>query len=74
MVVALAAFLALFLGLPVGLLVVRAVFGGSLAVALGSGPVVDALLLSLGTTAISLALTIAIAAPLAHLLARRRFR
>ncbi|TMF33512.1 MAG: molybdate ABC transporter permease subunit, partial [Chloroflexi bacterium] len=50
------------------------VFGGSLAVALGSGPVVDALLLSLGTTAISLALTIAIAAPLAHLLARRRFR
>jgi len=74
LVLALAAFVAVFLGLPVGLLVIRAVFGGSLAVALGSGPVVDALLLSLGTTAISLALTIAIATPLAHVLARRRFR
>jgi molybdate transport system permease protein len=65
---------ALFLGLPVGLLVARAVFGGSLVAALASAPVVDALVLSLLTTTISLVLTIAIATPLAHLLARRRFR
>ena len=74
MVLVLAALLGLFLGLPVALLVVRALFGGSLAAALGSGPVIDALVLSLVTTAISLTLTIALATPLAHLLARRRFR
>jgi molybdate transport system permease protein len=72
--VALAVLLGLFLGLPVVLLVVRAVLGGSLVAALTSGPVLDALLLSLGTTAVSLGLTIAVATPLAHLLARRRFR
>jgi molybdate transport system permease protein len=70
----LAVVLGLFLGLPVVLLVGRALLGGSLAAALGSGPVVDALVLSLLTTAISLTLTIALATPLAHLLARRRFR
>jgi molybdate transport system permease protein len=74
LIVVLAALLGLFLGLPVALLVGRALFGGSLSAALGSGPVVDALALSLITTAISLALTIALATPLAHLLARRRFR
>ncbi len=74
MVVALAVLLAAFLGLPVALLVGRAVVGGSLEAALGSTAVVDALVLSLVTTAISLALTIALATPLAHLLARRRFR
>jgi molybdate transport system permease protein len=74
LIVALAALLGLFLGLPVALLVARALFGGSLAAALGSGAVVDALALSLITTAISLTLTIALATPLAHLLARRRFR
>ena len=74
MIVVLAALLALFLGLPVALLVGRALFGGSLAAALASGAVVDALTLSLVTTAISLTLTIALATPLAHLLARRRFR
>jgi molybdate transport system permease protein len=73
-IVVLAGLLGLFLGLPVALLVARALFGGSLAAALGSGPVVDALALSLVTTAISLTLTIALATPLAHLLARRRFR
>jgi molybdate transport system permease protein len=72
--VVLAVLLGLFLGLPVALLVGRAVAGGSLAAAIGSGPVVDALVLSLVTTAISLVLTIAVATPLAHLLARRRFR
>jgi molybdate transport system permease protein len=74
LVLILAALLGLFLGLPVALLVARALFGGSLAAALGSGPVIDALTLSLITTTISLALTIALATPLAHLLARRRFR
>ncbi len=74
MTVLLGVVVALFLGVPVALLVARAVFGGSLIAALGSAPVVDALVLSLVTTTISLALTIAIATPLAHLLARRRFR
>ena len=74
MVLVLAVLLAAFLGVPIALLVGRAVLGGSLAAALGSTVVIDALLLSLVTTAISLALTIAIATPLAHLLARRRFR
>ena len=74
MILVLAALLGLFLGLPVALLVARAVLGGSLAAALGSGPVIDALTLSLVTTAISLTLTIALATPLAHVLARRRFR
>jgi len=73
-VLVLAALLGLFLGLPVALLVGRALLGGSLVAALGSGAVIDALTLSLITTAISLALTIALATPLAHLLARRRFR
>jgi molybdate transport system permease protein len=73
-VLVLAALLGLFLGLPVALLVARALFGGSLAAAIGSGPVIGALVLSLITTAISLTLTIAVATPLAHLLARRRFR
>ncbi|HEV7810638.1 MAG TPA: ABC transporter permease [Candidatus Limnocylindrales bacterium] len=74
MTVLLGVVVALFLGLPVGLLVTRAVFGGSLVAALGSAPVLDALGLSVVTTTISLVLTIAIATPLAHLLARRRFR
>jgi molybdate transport system permease protein len=64
----------LFLGLPVAVLVVRAVVGGSFTIALTTPAVTDALILSLVTTAISLALTIAIATPVAHLLARRRFR
>jgi molybdate transport system permease protein len=74
LIVLLAVLLGLFLGLPVAFLVGRALLGGSLAAALGSGPVVDALALSLLTTAISLTLTITLATPLAHLLARRRFR
>jgi molybdate transport system permease protein len=64
----------LFLGLPVAVLVVRAVLGGAFATALTTPAVTDALILSLGTTAISLVLTIAIATPVAHFLARRRFR
>ena len=74
MVVALGIVVALFLGAPIALLVGRAFVGGSLAVALGSGAVADDLVLSLATTAVSLAITVLIATPLAHLLARRRFR
>jgi molybdate transport system permease protein len=66
--------LVLFLGLPVVVLVARAVVGGGLATALTSRTVVDALVLSLATTAVSLALTLAFGSPLAWLLARRQFR
>jgi molybdate transport system permease protein len=71
---ALAGLFALFLGLPVLVLVVRSVVDGSLALALGSPVVLDALWLSLYTTAISLVVTVALGLPLAFVLARRRFR
>jgi molybdate transport system permease protein len=66
--------LVLFLGLPVAVLVVRAVVGGALGVALADPVVLEALGLSLGTTAVSLALTVVLGAPLAYVLARRRPR
>jgi molybdate transport system permease protein len=69
-----AALLAAFLAVPVATLVGRALAGGKLAGALGSRAVLDALSLSLSTTAVSLAITVAIGTPLAFLLARRRFR
>jgi molybdate transport system permease protein len=72
--VGLAALFGLFLALPILTLVVRAVFDGSLAAAIGSPVVLDALGLSLLTTAISLAITVAFGLPLAFVLARRRFR
>ena len=65
--------LVLFLGLPVAALVVRSAVDGSLAVALGTRAVLDALALSLTTTALSLAVTVLLGTPLAYLLARRRF-
>ena len=71
---AIAALFALFLGLPVIVLVGRAILDGSLAVALGSPVVVDALSLSLVTTAVSLLITVTLGLPLAFVLARRRFR
>jgi molybdate transport system permease protein len=71
--VAMASLLALFLGLPVLTLLVRAVLDGSLAGAVVSPVVIDALSLSLVTTAISLALTVTFGVPLAFVLARRRF-
>ncbi|MCC6617409.1 MAG: molybdate ABC transporter permease subunit [Chloroflexi bacterium] len=71
---ALAAAFALLLGLPVVALVVRALFDGSLGVALGSPVVGEALWLSLVTTAVSLGITVALGLPLAFVLARRRFR
>jgi molybdate transport system permease protein len=70
----LAAPLVVFMAAPVVAVVVRAVFGGGLAAQLGSQPVIDALTLSLLTTAISLGLTLALGAPLAYFLARRSFR
>jgi molybdate transport system permease protein len=71
---AVASLLALFLALPVVVLVVRSVVGGSLASALGTRVVLDALSLSLGTTAVSLTLTVVLGLPLAFVLARHRFR
>src|SRR6185295_6219570 len=64
----------LFLAMPVAVLVVRAVLDGSLGRALGAKVVLDALVLSLATTAVSLVITVAFGLPLAIVLARRRFR
>ena len=61
----------LFLALPVAVLVVRAVLDGSLARALTAKVVLDALVLSLATTAVSLVITVAFGLPLAVVLARR---
>jgi molybdate transport system permease protein len=66
--------LALFLALPVVALVLRAAGAGLLADAVGSRIVLEALLLSLLTTAASLALAVCLGGPLAFALARRRFR
>jgi molybdate transport system permease protein len=71
---ALAGLTALFLGLPVAVLVARAVVDGSLSRALTAQVVLAALALSLTTTAISLVITVAFGLPLAYVLARRRFR
>jgi len=68
-----AGLLAAFLALPVATLVGRAVGGGSLAGAIGSALVREALALSLVTTAASLAIIVLVGTPLAFLLARRRF-
>src|SRR6185436_9792773 len=70
----LAALFGLFLGLPVLTLVVRAVLDGSLRVAIATPEVLDALWLSLVTTAASLIITVTLGLPLAFMLARRRFR
>ena len=68
------ALLALFLALPVVALVARAAGGGLLADAAGSRTVLDAVVLSLVTTAVSLGLAVGLGTPLAYALARRRFR
>jgi molybdate transport system permease protein len=70
---AIAGLFALFLGLPVATLVARSILDGSLRVALASPEVLDALWLSLVTTAISLVVTMVLGLPLAFVLARRRF-
>jgi molybdate transport system permease protein len=64
----------LFLGLPVVVLLARAATDGALLATAASRVVLDALVLSLTTTAISLVLTVALGLPLAIVLARRRFR
>jgi molybdate transport system permease protein len=69
-----AALAVLFLGSPVVALVARGLLDGSLVAAAGSRVVLDALVLSLATTAASLALTIGFGLPLAFVLARRSFR
>jgi len=66
--------LATFLGLPVVVLVVRALLDGPAAGVEVAPAVLDALGLSLATTAASLVITIVLGTPLALLLARRRFR
>lgn len=71
---ALAGLLVLFLGLPIVALVVRAAGGGVLGQVAGTRAVVDALSLSLATTAVTLVLTVVLGTPLAYVLARRRFR
>ena len=70
----LAGIFALFLALPVVGLVARAVLDGSLATAILSPVVLDALSLSLVTTAVSLVITVALGLPLAFVMARRQFR
>ncbi len=72
--VAAAALMAIFLGLPVLTLVARAILDGSIADAIASPVVVDALALSLVTTAVSLIITVTLGLPLAFVLARRQFR
>jgi len=63
-----------FLALPVVALVARAAFGGTLISAATSAPVLQALVLSLVTTTMSLGVTIVFGLPLAWILARRPFR
>jgi molybdate transport system permease protein len=72
-VLATAVLFAIFLGLPVLVLVIRAAAGGALARALVSPAVLDAIVLSLLTTTASLLLTVVIGLPLAFVLARRSF-
>jgi molybdate transport system permease protein len=64
---------ATFLGLPVAVLIGRAVLDGSLGTALVTESVVVALTLSLVTTAVSLVITVILGLPLAVVLVRRRF-
>jgi len=68
-----AALLALFLGLPVAVLVATALLTALPEVA-GSGAVLDALRLSLITTAIAVLVSVALGVPLAAFLALRRGR
>jgi molybdate transport system permease protein len=66
-----AALTLLFLGLPVLALLLRAATSGLIGQTVGSPIILDALVLSLFTTAVSLTLTVAFGTPLAYFLARR---
>jgi len=72
--VAIAALFTVFLALPVVALIAHALVEGSLADAVTASVVLTALTLSLGTTAISLLVTVSMGLPLAVVLARRTFR
>lgn len=63
-----------FLALPVAALLLRALGAGVLGDALASGAVLQALTLSLASTAVSLTLVIVVGTPLAFVLARSSFR
>ena len=65
---------AVFLALPVVVLIARAILSGALAAVAGSPAIIAALGLSLATTSVSLAFAIALGLPLAFVLARRSFR
>jgi molybdate transport system permease protein len=65
--------MAVFLGLPVASLVLRGLLAGALGQG-GSAAIVDALVLSLVTTTISLLVSSALGIPMAWLLSRRAFR
>jgi len=69
-----AALFTLFLALPVVALITHALIEGSLVNAVTADVVLTALTLSLGTTAVSLVVTVAMGLPLAVVLARRVFR
>lgn len=71
---ALALLTILFLALPIAVLVSRSLLDGSLFAAVTTRVVLDALSLSLATTAVSLMLTVTFGLPLAILLARRPFQ
>jgi molybdate transport system permease protein len=73
-VIGLAALFSVFLGLPVLALVLRALLDGVFGTVAGSTSLLSALALSLGTTAVSLVMTVVVGLPLAFVLARRRFR
>ncbi len=64
----------LFLGLPVAALLGRAILGGELLTQASERAVLDALVLSLVTTLVSLVLAVVFGTPMALLLARREFR
>ncbi|MDQ3553957.1 MAG: ABC transporter permease [Chloroflexota bacterium] len=70
----LAGALLLFLALPLGALLTRALSSGQLWASLTSPVIADALLLSLVTTFVSLVVIVALGTPLALVLARREFR
>ena len=67
-------FVGLCLGLPIAVILARSILDGSLATAATNPVVLDALILSLETTAISLLISVIAGLPLGYLLARRRFR
>jgi molybdate transport system permease protein len=73
-VAAASAFLLLFLAVPVVVLVLRALSGGTLLAAASDRAVVDALVLSLATTLVSISVVTALGAPLGYVLARHEFR